>query len=499
MLRITQKHQRDEAGSFTITAYTILLVVTVATRLFQLGNPIAHIDDEFYLYAGRSILSGDVMYVDIWDRKPLGIFLIYAACAALGEHDVLQYQVVAGLFVLATSCVILKLSNEFTGRIGSLLAATLYPILILPIGGSSGQTPVFYNLFIASAALLTFRTVSGKHGPTSVAANGAMALVGLALTIKPTVVFEGAMFGLFLTGNCYARWKSAGRALIASAGFMAAAALPTLLIFLAYWRIGHFGDLWDATILSVLQKAPVRQADRMMIISGLGLALAIPALVTAYSLFRAKADGWPAMARTFLASWCSAALVGFLAIPNFFDHYALPLMVPFCVTMAPALNGRWRTPLFLSVLIPSLLAGFIIPYYASPYRQDYDHILTTVRRNLNGGCLYVHFGPPQLYTDTGACRVTRFVFPDHLDTDVERRALPIRQEVEMDRIFREQPPQIVVTGNRIFLLRNPKSGRVLRYHLNCNYKSLGWHRIGRDLPVQIWTRRESTTPVCRPS
>jgi hypothetical protein len=192
-----------------------------------------------------------------------------------------------------------------------------------------------------------------------------------------------------------------------------------------------------------------------------------------------------------------SALTGFVAIPNFFDHYALPLVVPFCVTMAATLGKRFGTPLFMSVLVPSVLAGPIIPHFASPFREDYPRLLADVRTSLDGGCLYVHFGPPQLYTDTGACRVTRFVFPDHLDTEVERSALPVDQAAEINRIFSERAPQVVVTGKRLFLLRNPESAAVLHHYLSCAYRPGPWYRLGRDGPVQIWTHQKDTPFACQ--
>ena len=48
-----------------------------------LGYPIIHIDEQFYLLVGDRMLHGAVPFVDIWDRKPIGLFLIYAATRLL--------------------------------------------------------------------------------------------------------------------------------------------------------------------------------------------------------------------------------------------------------------------------------------------------------------------------------------------------------------------------------------------------------------------------------
>lgn len=489
---------RAERTVGAVTAVLIILLVTLFTRLLQLGDPTAHIDDQFYLYAGQSLLTGDLPYVEIWDRKPIGIFLIYAACAALGGNGVIQYQIVAGLFVFATALTIYAFGRHIATHQGALRAAILYPIIILPIGGGAGQTPIFYNLLVAVAALLTFRTVVGRQGSSLIAAYAGMGLIGLALVIKQTVVFEGALFGLFLAGSIYIRTRHVARTALTSLGLMASAAIPTLLAFAVYWQRGYIAEIWQATVISVFQKEPVTFADRMFGMPQFVKAIAVPFSATGFSLLTIVNDkGWT-LTTSFFAAWCATAIVSFFAIPNFFDHYALPLALPFCVTMATALGGRFPgTPIFVAVLIAVGSTIDYIPHFASRFRADYPRLLADVRTSLRGGCLYVHFGPPQLYTDTGACRVTRFVFPDHLDTEVERSALPVKQDAEIERIFREQPPKLVVTGDRIFLLRNPQAAAILHRYLQCGYRPSHWYRLGWDRPVQIWVRQDRIFPSCK--
>ncbi|MBL7439409.1 hypothetical protein INQ32_27005, partial [Escherichia coli] len=51
----------------------LLLVVAVVARAAQFGNPVIQVDDEFYLLTGDRMLHGALPYVDIWDRKPIGL------------------------------------------------------------------------------------------------------------------------------------------------------------------------------------------------------------------------------------------------------------------------------------------------------------------------------------------------------------------------------------------------------------------------------------------
>ena len=93
-------------------ALFVMAVVAVAllTRFQQFGNPIVHIDEQFYLLVGDRMLHGALPYVDIWDRKPIGLFLIYAAIRELGGSGILQYQLVATGFAIATALVVERLA-----------------------------------------------------------------------------------------------------------------------------------------------------------------------------------------------------------------------------------------------------------------------------------------------------------------------------------------------------------------------------------------------------
>ena len=78
---------RDRARPTMAATWLILAVVALALRLPDIGNPLIDLDEQFYLLVGDRMLHGAVPYVDIWDRKPVGLFLIYAAARVVGvEH-----------------------------------------------------------------------------------------------------------------------------------------------------------------------------------------------------------------------------------------------------------------------------------------------------------------------------------------------------------------------------------------------------------------------------
>ena len=68
------------------TAGARLILVVVAALLARaatFGNPVLGSDEEFYFTVSRMWAEGATPFVDVWDRKPIGLFLLYLPAAAL--------------------------------------------------------------------------------------------------------------------------------------------------------------------------------------------------------------------------------------------------------------------------------------------------------------------------------------------------------------------------------------------------------------------------------
>src|SRR6187402_3446880 len=152
MLSLARRHRG-------VALLLVALAGAFATRAWFFGDPVIQIDEEFYLLTGDRLLHGAIPYVDIWDRKPVGIFLLYAGIRLLGGEGIYQYQVVATLFAAATALVISLMALRFSNGRGAALAGAAYLLWLLLFDGAGGQTPVFYNLFVAGAGALVMQAV----------------------------------------------------------------------------------------------------------------------------------------------------------------------------------------------------------------------------------------------------------------------------------------------------------------------------------------------------
>jgi 4-amino-4-deoxy-L-arabinose transferase-like glycosyltransferase len=483
----------------TFAVVLAIAAVALLTRLLAFGNPVVILDDQFYLVVGDAVRHGLWPYIDIWDRKPVGLFLLYAGIAAIGDGSIVAMHIVATLFAAATALVIHRIASLFVAQRAALLAALAYLVMLPQLGGVSGQTPVFYNLLVAGAAWLLLGAAADPARPLVRNALIAMLLCGLAMSIKPAAVFEGAGFGF---SYLWLLWRR-GTALasIASTAFamVAVALLPVVLPFLAYALRGD--EARDAFVyanfISIFQKDSFGLVPKLAGIAYFAIYASPLLLTAAIGVRDCWADRRRSPAAVLLVAWLAAAFVGYAAIPLFFDHYALPLLAPLSVAAAFAFN-RKSGPLFAAAMVAAaLFQGAIVDVAGNrAARAQFALVSKRIDQARHGGCLYVADGPTYFYNSTGACRLTRYLFPHHVNLNVERNAVGIDQPTELQRILRQRPA-VIVTQDREGASHNPATRRLLQKELAANYRTV--HRVPADAPLllatlRVWQRRDLVPP-----
>lgn len=481
-----------------VGAAVLLCIVAIAARAIQFGNPVVQVDDQFYLLVADRMWQGALPYVDIWDRKPLGLFLIYGAIRAVGGDGVLQYQIVATAFAAATAIVIYRMAGRIASPGGATAAGIVYLASLGMFGGEAGQSPVFYNLPVALAALATIRVVERPEFDRRALANAAVAmlLMGLAIQIKYTAVFEGAYLGLILM------WK-ARRAGIATHSLVAATCLwvmlgvaPTALVWAAYAAIGHGNDFFFANFTSIFARGneyPGVTLGRLAAMAAKLLPLAYLAAVALWPSRGRPAEHAPdtMLVRAVIAGWALAAVVGVLVFGSYFDHYALPLLLPLSVAAAPVLGdpaaglafiarGRSR---FVQASIVLILYASAVSFATIEKNQRergtgraVRDMAAFIRPHLTD-CLFVYDGEPILYKLTGSCLPTRWSFPDHLNNMREDGAVGVDTLAETKRIMAGRP-HFVVSSVIMQTKMNLETWAYMQQELARDYRPAGSWKVG---------------------
>jgi hypothetical protein len=430
--------------------WSILLFAAICVRALTFGNPVVHVDEEFYFVTAQRMLEGAIPYVDVWDRKPIGLFLIYVPPAMFGVPlGIWVYQMMALASVVGTALLIARLAERAGWGRGALFSALLY-IFMLGFGdGQGGQAPVFYNLIVAAAILLVVPhpdDASRERSRTNRALL-AMALIGAAMQVKYSVVFEGAFLGLWLVWREWKLGTAMPQLLRRGILFAAAAWLPTLIAWTAFAAIGH-GDAWFyANFGSIL----ARQSDSAVVLlrAFLKVALILAPLLIVSGLSRRVpvTDESEHPVRALFFGWLIASVVGLIVFGTWFNHYALPVMVPATLCCAGFLGG---TPIGRKYVLPGMLlvalgGGEFTAWSAMQVRGNARQLGELAEGIGRGpGCLYLYSGDTIVYSYTDRCLVTTRVFPSHLSRARENGAVGIDQITEERRIFAARPEVVAM-------------------------------------------------------
>ena len=461
-------------GFWMIWAGFVLFALLV--RWQTLGNPVVGFDEQFYLLVGDRMwphagMAGAVPYVDIWDRKPVGLFVIFAAIRALGGEGFVQYKLVATLFAATTASLIAKSARGMAGavpisRAGALTSGALYLIWLNFTECEGGQADVFFALPMVLAGGLSWAAWrSGEH----VTARGctAMGLVGLALQIKYSVVIEGMFFGLTILAARHRQRRGAADMLRLALVLIACALAPTALVCAWYWHIGHFYEFVFANFLSQFGRNPLPaglESNSYAEIAGILLPLAVLCGLAWRRAGRAIA---------FPLAWTFACLLGMVVLGNVgSSHYAAAVLVPATIACAAAFGDgkrsrRWAVGVTLLFFVVAQVVLWRVAALKGGTREAAQVAAAAVPGK---GCIYVYDGYPGLYMLTHSCLPTRWAFPGHLNTFAEAAtgAIGVDPLAEEARVLASRP-KAIIDDDPVYEGGNPANHALLEAAVRRDY------------------------------
>ncbi len=453
----------------------ILLIATLLIRLPSFGDPNYHVDESFYLLFGERMQAGAIPYQDVWDRKPAGLFVLYWIFAALG--GLIPVHLAAMLVSWGTALCIARIAQTLAGGLAAGLAGIAYLAMQQVFHGGGGQAPVFYNCLMAAAALLTLRRLLGHSGLQ--AAYGAMLLCGLSLTIKPTTLFEGGLFGICLVLCRYKDTANLSAAARHASALMLIAAAPTLVILAAFAATGHLATYWFATIQSIFLVTPpplevqIGRTLQMALLSGLLLFCAAAGVLSRFRQHRGER-----VALTFLAAWIAAGACAVFGLANFHTHFMLSWLVPLSVAAGLYFDRARVGPLvgICVIAFPLVMAGPQLDR-ARMSRATFDEAATLIQPLLGGGCLFAFEAPPMLYQATQSCLPTSRLFPEHLNNGQEARATGLDATVEVRRILASRPSVIAMSRTSGVFDPNVSTRGLISAAVGADYRRVGTFRF----------------------
>lgn len=299
----------------------LIAVLISVDRLSIYQKPLG-IDCSVYAVMAHEVLSGRLLYTDLWDHKPPAIYITYAVAEVLvgyGIHTFYLLEVAAGVTTLFG---IYFAASAIGGRVSGLWAAAFWAVLSgdLTLEATEPNAEVFMNSCLVWAFALLVRSSEKSFEWTRFLVIGV--LYALASLYKPVAVVIPALVGLVYVataaGGMRARLRRLAQvALIASAGIAVWVA-----VFGYFLALGRFDDFYSTFIynsfysgdLRANMLAPLRGTAEwfLNVLNWLVVTVGVGAVIGAFKNFRL----WALLIAFCVATWMQIALPG-----HFWSHY----------------------------------------------------------------------------------------------------------------------------------------------------------------------------------
>ena len=227
----------------------LILLWSAAVRLPFYG--LANGDEFFFSIVAGEWLHGGLPYVDAFDIKPPGVFLIYAVAQALFGAS---YATIKGLEIVAVAAgawaLFALLRSAGLQRL-ALWGAALYPVYTLAFGGTAAVNMLLQLPFVVAGFAAVVAATGDDATPRRRFAGALLAglAIGAAGMIKQTAVFEAtAAFAML------GAWGGRGFRLKMLGLFVVGAALPALAFSAYFLAVGHFREMVEAVIVLAMKR-----------------------------------------------------------------------------------------------------------------------------------------------------------------------------------------------------------------------------------------------------
>ena len=454
-----------------VAGFTALAFVLRSSTFF---HSVENWDESQFLLVARSLLDGHAPYTEIWERKPPGIFVLFAVAQLVFGRSVAAIRILGCLAVAASAVLLFLIGRSLKNPTAGLLAGILYEIFSLTYGRPTGLEICFTPFVLFAFYLVLSRNTEELLGGVTLPL-GLGFVAGAALQISYLVLFDLSALGLFLLVFL---WPSVRVQPARFFRFLGLVAVGPVALFavaaLSFAAAGHFADYLDANVGANFRYVAESRVDygRLAWMISRRVRESFPlwlALVLApfyLSFFRGLDSG---TRRGLLAGflWACLAFPGICTTGYLFAHYFLELLPAQCLVCALVVTATIgvveRVSAVRSVLlIVLILLGPVLRALEKPlmdtaqtirYRYvagiaNWGDVPAAVADYLRprlgeSDYLYVSDYHPILYYLLPARIPTRFPLPPQLTDERWRNLNGVDPDEEVRSIFRKRPLYVV--------------------------------------------------------
>jgi hypothetical protein len=401
MLRITSKQMDEKGGAgsrarslgqrfaepLMVAAVLLLCVLYMAGMLYRTYDDPAGADQGLNATLGHGLVQGRLLYADMWDQKPPGVYVAYALAELAVGYGPQQFFV---LNLLGWTVALLGLYQSgklLVGKSAGLGAGLIWAFLVvLPEWFTQPNAEVFISAAMAWSYFALLRLSSRPRWGWACAFGAA---VGLASMFKPTIFAAAGLMGVgYIAGS----WRQNGNPWLAARHMLAVAGVSLALwaaCLSLFWYQGSLGDFYDTVVLynrhysgNMLHNiAHIRYLTyRNYLLLVILPCLLIP-FVSRVQASQAQRSGWLA-----LAGWGAGCAIAIALTGHWYMHYYQLWMPVYALAagallMTPLAGSFPRHAITRSFLLAAVIGPLVYfhPFHDVP-DQRFDHNRADCRR-----------------------------------------------------------------------------------------------------------------------
>jgi hypothetical protein len=450
-----------------IFIFIVIFCSAILIRMPTWWNSAIDVDEGMFALMGREVSRGNLPYTTLFDIKPIGLWVIFAASQIISDSSLVSIRFMGSSFVAITAFIIYKISIIYTKeRKYSIVGPIIYVSFTTQITGLAAHTEIILAPFSVLAVYFMKKLTNNKSTKKinmNFFASGF--LFGVSSSVKTVAAVPAAILFFYVM---YVRMKNQNdnnsQLVFRTILYTLSGSLFFVLPFLYYYYIGKQDVFWHANIGFKLSYVSISSNFAYRI----------------RNIFRVTVQIWPIFIfiiafifsivfsnsvkcnnrkydEKFLAIWIFAECIAVIAPWQFFPHYFLLVMPPAAV--AASYIAREWTEMFIfdeKRKFPALIVSIyisLIPlvqhFYLPPWTNIKKHdlnmqIAREIKKYVSGNQrVFITTIDPMVYFLGGLDMATPYPFPSHL-FGPQQSIVPVDTLNEIRRVMNESADIVVI-------------------------------------------------------
>jgi 4-amino-4-deoxy-L-arabinose transferase-like glycosyltransferase len=314
--------------------FCMLLFASLLFRALSLNYSVIDHDESTYLLIASELNKGALLYTDVVDTKPPGIFMTFSIIERAFGKSVLAIRLFGSLIIGFSAFFLFLISRQFgVNKSLSFLSGLCYIIAFSCYRtGLAVNTEIFFSLF-ALAGLFVLSQAENRNAPMLWLVAGL--IIGIGFIFKYVVLASFGAFSLFFLLE-KSIFKTILRKILKFTLGLLGVLLPFLLAHLYFKINGRFADFYEI-IYNVTSRysSEFSLANSVTFFLNFHLSYLPFAILFYFGLF---SKGVNSDLRKIAALWFILAWIVVILPGKPFRHYYLQLLPAICLIVPLAFN-----------------------------------------------------------------------------------------------------------------------------------------------------------------